>query len=130
MEIKSNQATGNRPEGDRILDAPYVFTDIPMYLEQLKSEKSWSKNDRNAITVYKSEKVTIVVSVLKSGATVNDHPIDECLTFQVLAGELKVETEGRVFYTTTGQMMSFHSGLAHSIKAMTDSEILITTYKD
>ena len=66
MEIKSNQATGNRPEGDRILDAPYVFTDIPMYLEQLKSEKSWSKNDRNAITVYKSEKVTILVAVLKS----------------------------------------------------------------
>jgi quercetin dioxygenase-like cupin family protein len=130
MEIKSNQATGNRPEGDRILDAPYVFTDIPMYLEQLKSEKSWSKNDRNAITVYKSEKVTILVAVLKSGATVNDHPIDECLTFQVLAGELKVETEGRVFYTTAGQMMSFHSGLAHSIQAMTDSEILITTYKD
>nr|WP_295922603.1 hypothetical protein [uncultured Dyadobacter sp.] len=129
MEIKSNQSTGNRPEGDRILDAPYVFTDIPMYLEQLKSEKSWVKNDRNAITVYKSEKVTIVISILKSGAMVNDHSIDECLTFQVLSGELKVETEGRVFYATNGQMMTFHAGLAHSIKALTDSEILITTYK-
>lgn len=129
MEIKSNQSTGNRPEGDRILDAPYVFTDIPMYLEQLKSEKSWVKNDRNAITVYKSEKITIVISVLKSGAVVNDHSIDECLTFQVLSGELKVETEGRVFYTTNGQMMTFHPGLAHSIQALTDSEILITTYK-
>lgn len=129
MEIKSNQSTGNRPEGDRILDAPYVFTDIPMYLEQLKSEKSWTKNDRNAITVYKSEKITIVIAILKSGATVNDHSIDECLTFQVLSGELKVETEGRVFYATSGQMMTFHAGLAHSIKALNDSEILITTYK-
>ncbi|MCF0069147.1 hypothetical protein LZD49_01605 [Dyadobacter sp. CY261] len=129
MEIKSNHATGNRPEGDRILDAPYVFTDIPIYLEQLRSEKSWEKNDRNAITVYKSEKITILVAILKSGATLNDHSIDECLTFQVLSGELKVETEGRVFYTTNGQMMSFHSAVAHSIKAQTDSEILITTYK-
>jgi quercetin dioxygenase-like cupin family protein len=130
MEIKSNHSTGNRPEGDRILDAPYVFTDIPMYLEQLRSEKSWVKNDRNAITVYKSEKITIVIAILKSGATLNDHSIDECLTFQVLSGELKVETEGRVFYTTNGQMMSFHSGIAHSVKAQSDSEILITTYKD
>lgn len=129
MEIKSNNSTGNRPEGDRILDAPYVFTDIPMYLEQLRSEKSWTKNDRNAITVHKSDKVTIVVAILKTGATLSDHPIDECLTFQVLAGELKVETEGRVFYTTNGQMMSFHSGLSHSIRALSDSEILITTYK-
>lgn len=129
MEIKSNHSTGNRPEGDRILDAPYVFSDIPTYLEQLRSEKSWVKNDRNAITVYKSDKITIVIAILKSGAMVNDHSIDEALTFQVLAGELKVETEGRVFYTTTGQMMSFHAHLAHSIKAMADSEILITTYK-
>lgn len=129
MEIKSNHSTGNRPEGDRILDAPYVFSDIPTYLEQLRSEKSWVKNDRNAITVYKSDKITIVIAILKSGAMVNDHSIDEALTFQVLAGELKVETEGRVFYTTAGQMMSFHAHLAHSIKAMADSEILITTYK-
>lgn len=129
MEIKSNHATGNRPEGDRILDAPYVFTDIPTYLEQLRSEKSWVKNDRNAITVNKSEKVTIVIAILKAGATVNDHSINECLMFQVLSGELKVETEGRVFYTTPGQMMSFHAGVPHTIKALADSEILITTYK-
>ena len=64
MEIKSNHSTGNRPEGDRILDAPYVFSDIPTYLEQLKSEKSWAKNDRNAITVYKSDKITIVIAIL------------------------------------------------------------------
>jgi quercetin dioxygenase-like cupin family protein len=129
MDIKSNQSTDNRPEGDRILDAPYVFTDIPMYLEQLKSEKSWAKNDRNAITVYKSKSITIVLSVLKTGATVSDHSIDECLTFQVLSGELRVETEGRVFYPTQGQMMTFHSGVAHSIKALTDADIVITTFK-
>ena len=38
MEIKTNQATKNRPEGDRVIDAPYVFIDIPGFVEQLKSE--------------------------------------------------------------------------------------------
>ncbi|WP_031527152.1 AraC family ligand binding domain-containing protein [Dyadobacter crusticola] len=129
MEIKSNQSTQNRPEGDRILNAPYVFSDIPMYLEQLRSEKSWEKNDRNAITVFKSDKITIVLSILQAGAAVSEHAIDECLTCQVLSGELKVEAEGRTFYVTTGQMMTFHAHLAHSIQALEDSEILITTYK-
>ncbi|KAA0992913.1 cupin domain-containing protein [Dyadobacter aurulentus] len=129
MEIKSNQSTTNRPDGDRILNAPYVFTDIPMYLQQLKSEKSWEKNDRNAITVFKSDKITMVVAALRAGAVVNDHAIDECLTCQVLSGELKAETEGRIFYISAGQMMTFHAHLAHSIQALENSEILITTFK-
>ncbi|QRR01114.1 hypothetical protein [Dyadobacter sandarakinus] len=129
MEIKSNQSTGNRPGGDRILDASYVFTDIPMYLEQLRSERSWEKNDRNAITAYKSDCMTIVISVLKAGATMSDHSIEGCLTFQVLSGGLRVEAEGQVFYPTPGQMMTFHAGVAHAITAQTDSEIIITTFK-
>jgi quercetin dioxygenase-like cupin family protein len=129
MEIKSNQSTQNRPEGDRILDAPYVFTDIPMYLEQLRTEKSWEKNDRNAITVFKSDKITMVIAALQANAAVSEHPIDECLTCQVLSGELKVETEGRVFYVTKGQMMTFHAHLSHTIRALENSEVLITTFK-
>jgi quercetin dioxygenase-like cupin family protein len=129
MEVKTNHSTENRPDGDRILNAPYVFSDIPMYLDQLKNEKSWVKNDRNAITIYKSDKITILLAILKAGALVNDHAIDECLTFQVLSGELRVETEGRVFYNTAGQMMTFHAQVPHSIKALNDVEILITTFK-
>ncbi|MCF0052848.1 hypothetical protein MUK70_12985 [Dyadobacter chenwenxiniae] len=129
MDIKSNQSTDSRPDGDRILDAPYVFTDIPMYLEQLKNERSWVKNDRNAITIYKSDKITMVLSALKQDAVINNHSIAEGLSFQVLSGELKVETEGRVFYTTPGQMMTFHAGIAHSIQATSDADIIITTFK-
>ncbi|GGB77678.1 hypothetical protein [Dyadobacter sediminis] len=130
MDFKSNQSTENRPDGDRILDAPYVFTDIPMYLDQLKTERSWSKNDRNAITVYKSDNVTMVLSALKADAVVSNHSIDEGLNVQVISGELKIETEGRTFYATPGQMMTFHAGISHALTAVSDSEIMITTYKE
>jgi len=40
MENKRNEATLNRPEGDRVLDAPYVFVNIPEFIRQLKSEEA------------------------------------------------------------------------------------------
>ena len=45
MEIKRNQATFNRPQGDRVIDASYVFIDIPAFVDQIKMEKAWEKND-------------------------------------------------------------------------------------
>ena len=43
MEVKANSATRNRPDGERMLDAPYVFTDIKATIDQLKEEESWKK---------------------------------------------------------------------------------------
>ena len=40
MENKRNEATLNRPEGDRVLDAPYVFVSLPEFIRQLKSEET------------------------------------------------------------------------------------------
>ena len=67
MEIKRNEATFNRPDGDRVLDGTYVFVDIPSYIRQIKEEKAWEKNDRNGITVFKSENITQVITVLHAG---------------------------------------------------------------
>ena len=36
MENKRNEATLNRPEGDRVLDAPYVFINIPEFMPTKK----------------------------------------------------------------------------------------------
>ena len=38
MEHKRNEATLNRPEGDRVLDASYVFIDINEFTRQLREE--------------------------------------------------------------------------------------------
>jgi quercetin dioxygenase-like cupin family protein len=127
-EIKSNESTQNRPEGDRILDAPYVFIDIPDYISQLKSEKSWMKNDRNGITVFKSEKITLVLTALKSDAVVKDYSINGFSTIQVLEGEIKIETDEKAFRLANGQNMAFHPDLIHSIVAVSNAVILQTSF--
>ena len=128
MEIKTNQATKNRPEGNRVIDAPYVFIDIPRFVEQLKNEKSWEKNDRNGITVFKSSGMTMVITALKSGAVLNHQRMEEFFTLQVMQGEIQTETEGKVIQSIQGQIAVFHPNMAHTILALSDSVLMMTTY--
>lgn len=128
MEIKTNQATKNRPEGDRVIDAPYVFIDIPGFVEQLKSEKSWEKNDRNGITVFKSSGLTVVITALKSGAVLDHKGLNEFFTLQVMQGEIQTETDGKTIQSIQGQVAVFHPNMAHTILALSDSVLMMTTY--
>lgn len=128
MEIKRNDATANRPEGSRIIDAPYVFMDIPAFADQLKSEKSWQKGDRNSITVFKSEETTMVVAALKAGAELTNNAADVFFTIMVLNGEVVITTEDVERDISKGQAIAFHPNVLHSIRAVSDSNLLLTSH--
>ena len=128
MEIKRNDATRSRPDGSRIIDAPYVFMDIPAFTEQLKTEKSWDKNHRNGITVFKSDEITMVVTALKTGAEIRNHTEDVFFTLMVLQGEIVVCTADIERDVIKGQAVAFHPHILHSIKALSDSTLLLTSY--
>jgi quercetin dioxygenase-like cupin family protein len=128
MEIKRNDATQNRPDGNRVIDAPYVFMDIPTFTEQLKREKSWDKNDRNGITVFKSEKMTMVITMLKEGAEVKRDSDYGYLTLQVLKGELRVVTPSEEMRVIENQAIAFHPNVVHSFVAVTDTTLLQTSF--
>jgi quercetin dioxygenase-like cupin family protein len=128
MEIKRNDATVNRPEGSRVIDAPYVFMDIPSYTEQLKREKSWDKNDRNGITVFKSDKVTMVLTMLKAGAEVRRNSDYGYLTLQVIKGEISIITSDEEFAVAEGRAIAFHPNVVHSFRAISDTTLLQTSF--
>ena len=127
MEIKRNEATINRPEGDRVIDASYVFTDIPAFVEQLQSEKAWDKNERNGITVFKSGNITMVITVLKANATIVETDVDGYLTIQVIKGQTNFTTPDGDILLMEDQMVTLHPHVSHSARAITDSVLLLTT---
>ena len=126
MEIKRNEATYNRPMGDRVIDAPYVFTDIPTFIKQLKGEDAWEKNDRNGITVFKTNHLTLVVTVLHKGARLEENEIDGLVTIQVIEGTVTVTTPDGDFDLHEKQLVNLHHCQQHSIEAREDSALLIT----
>jgi len=128
MEIKRNEATINRPDGDRVIDAPYVFIDLPAFIDQIKREKAWEKNDRNGITVFKSTELTLVITALQAAATLDHNNVQAHMTIQVIEGDMRIATTDGDVNMKNGNVMAFHPGVPHTIHAITDVILLITIF--
>ena len=126
MEIKYNESTELRPEGERLLDAPLVSIDIPEFIKKIKDEPAWKKNDRNAMTVYKTNGLRIVLMALHKGAELTRHNADGILSVQVLDGKIDFKTDDNSVEIEKGQMVALHKGLYHSVKALKESIFLLT----
>jgi quercetin dioxygenase-like cupin family protein len=129
MEEKFNESTINRPEGERLLDAPFVIADLEAYVRQITEEDAWFKNDRNAITLFKSDNITVVLIALHAAAQVQPpSPSMGVAVIQVMSGELTVEIEGQTFTIKRHQIVSFHEQLQYYIAAKEESIFLLTMY--
>jgi quercetin dioxygenase-like cupin family protein len=128
MEVKSNSATRNRPDGERMLDAPYVFTDIKTTIAQLKEEESWTKNDRNGITIFKTEGLTIVLVALHASARIDVNNTEGIVAIQVLQGKIKLSTENEIIEIPADaqQIITFHTDFNHDVEALEESAVLLT----
>jgi quercetin dioxygenase-like cupin family protein len=128
MAIKYNEATNNRPDGERVIDSPYVLVDIPAYIKQLKEEKAWKESDRNGITVFKTDRQTIVLTALHEAAVIKENTIDGLVTLQVIEGSISVDINGENIAVYENQVLTIHPKIQHRIKAFSDSVILFTNH--
>ena len=127
METKFNEATLNRPKGERILDAPFVFTDIKKFSRQLLEEKAWKKNDRNGITVFKTDDLTMVLTWLHEGAVIMDNLVAGLIIIQVLKGAIDFTVQKGTTRLEKRQIITVHAGVGYAIRAMEDTLLLIIT---
>ncbi len=126
VEEKFNEATRLRPEGDRAVDAQLVTIDLPAFVEQIRNEKSWQGNDRNAITVFKTNGLRIVLIALHKDAEMIEHKADGIISLQLLEGEILCRDNEQSFNLGEGQMLALHEGVRHSIVAIEESIMLLT----
>jgi len=127
METKFNEATLNRPDGDRVIDAPFLFIDIEKYQRQLKEEEAWQKNDRNAITIFKSQKQTLVLAALHAGANVTNIEVKGIVTLHLIHGSADVNINAQHIALRQNQIITLHENIDYAIYAQDDSLLLITT---
>jgi quercetin dioxygenase-like cupin family protein len=125
MTTKHNDATHNRPGGERIIDAPGVFVDIHSFVKQIKTEEAWRKSDRNSITVFKTDDMCIVVGGLHRGVEMT-HNADGIMTIQVLEGLLDVITGELSVTLEKGQMVAIHKDCPYRMLATEEVMYLLT----
>lgn len=126
MQNKSNDATPQRPEGDRPLNAALVEINLNHFIDQIKSESTWAESDRNSITLFKSDTMRIVLMGLHEHAELKTHKANGVISVQVLEGKINFTTEQQEVTIDKGQMIALQENILHSVKALTDSFFLLT----
>ena len=126
MEEKSNEATIQRPQGERIMDAPLVTINLGSFIEQIKAEKAWKDSDRNAITVFKTDGMRIVLIALHKDAEMKKHTADGMISVQVMEGQILFTTEEQSVELGQGEMLALHKNVPHSVLAREETIFLLT----
>lgn len=126
MDEKFTEATQNRPQGHRTLDAPLVTIDLRLFIEQIKQEEQWKKTDRNAITIFKSLVMRVVVIALHKGAEMKSHKAAGTIKVQVMEGEMQFITNDQTIILYAGQMLVLQEAVAHSVLANEETVFLLT----
>ena len=126
MENKSNDATPQRPEGERILNAPLVEMNLNETIKQIKNETTWVESDRNSVTLFKSETMRIVLIGLHENAELKPHKANGVISVQVVQGKIEFTAEQQNTHLEKGQMLALHENIVHSVKALKESFFLLT----
>lgn len=126
MEVKYSSSTELRPDGERILDAPLVHIDLKDFTKQLMDEEAWKKRDRNAMTVFKTEGMRIVLIAMHEDAVMAKHKAEGIISVHVLKGKINFISDERSVELEEGMIVTLHKGMPHSVAAIKESVFLLT----
>ena len=126
FEKKINDATHKRPDGERILNASLVEINLNESIKQIISERTWAESERNAVTIFKSDTMRIVLIGLRKNAALKSHKTNGILSIQVLEGKIEFTAEHRCSQIGKGQIIALQENIIHSVIALTESFILLT----
>lgn len=124
--VKFNNPTELRPDGERILDAPLVHMDLKEFTKTIKSENAWKEKDRNAMTVYKTDGMRMVLIALHKDAVLERHTANGIISVQVLDGEINFSTDEQTVNLKEGQTVALHKMIPHEVSAVKESVLLLT----
>lgn len=119
---------GDQPaaRADRPVVAPVGQFRIDEEVARLKEEPAWRSGTRNAITLVKHGPLRVVLTVLRSGTSVEEHHAVGPLTLHVLSGVLRVRTAGRAVEMEPGTLLALEAGLRHEVEALEESAFLLS----
>ena len=111
---------------DRPAVGPVFHARLGEQLERLRREPEWHAGDRNAITLFKTPRLSLVLLAVKAGARLHEHRADGTLIVQVVSGAVRVDAGGRRVDLAPGEVLVREPGLEHALEAGPESAVLLT----
>ena len=118
------------PREDRVLSGPVITFAIVEEINLLRQEPEWVSGKRNSVTVVKTSNLSVVLTAIKKGATLCGHEVDGPIMVQVLSGAIQFGVSGEPRRLAAGTVIALDKGIPHDIRALQDSELLLTLVKD
>ena len=108
-------------------DATLTSFPVQEMAQQLMTEEAFQTSGRNALTLSRDKNLTVVLTVLKAGAVLQEHHAPAPVTLLPLFGNIVLLTEeGRKsIELSPGTIGAFAAHLEHRVEATQDSAFLI-----
>ena len=126
MEKELNEAGAQRQQASSKIGEQLVTINLLRFVEQIRKERPWKENSRNAITVFKTGTMRIVLIALHKGVEMMKHATEGPISVQVLEGKMLFKTEEQSVELGKGQMLALHEGISHSLMAKEETVFLLT----
>jgi quercetin dioxygenase-like cupin family protein len=111
----------SRPLMERLM----VFS-LAEEIESLRAEFEWADNDKNSRTLAKDVDFRALLSVMHTGASLEEQVGDARASVQVLEGRAEIEVEGARRELGQGALAVIDSGQPWVLRASTDCAVLLT----
>jgi quercetin dioxygenase-like cupin family protein len=95
--------------------------------ETAKLRETSASNDRQAISLVKDGPVNVLLMTLKKGAELGEHRARGPITVHVLSGAIRFHAGSQQITLAGGCMLALDRDFAHSVAALEDSSVLLTT---
>jgi quercetin dioxygenase-like cupin family protein len=96
-------------------------------LSRLRQRLESSKEDRQAASLVKDYGLNVMLMMLKKGARLHEHRTKGPLTVQVIAGVLRFVAANSHDELAAGTLLAVDRDVPHSVEALEESVLLLTT---
>ena len=122
----AGETSGSAQRPPQRLALPTLSFDLQREQEQLRQEASYRGGDRNAKTLVKESGLRVVLTVMRSGARLQEHKTAGPLSVQTLAGHIRLHALQDTFDLPVGHVVILDGNISHDIEAVEESAFLLT----
>lgn len=121
-----DDTSGTAVRGPRPLMERLMAFSLADEIAELRAEPQYQDGDRTSRTLAKDVDLRVLLTVLRSGAALDEQDGDSRVSVQVLDGGVTVELNGETVDLDPGELAVIDAGNPWSVRARSDAALLVT----
>lgn len=99
--------------------------DLTALAEALRGESAYTQSGKAALTLARAPELTVVLTAVRAGTTIQEHTAPASATLTVLSGTIEFTGTAAPSRLSAGHAIVFPGGLPHAVKGIEDAAFLL-----